>query len=133
MITDINVLINDACWAWPDAVRQVFSNRPVQLLVVKRVNEALDVLRHRRVHTAILDMDSETAGGLAVIKMIRSGFPLLPCILIADSAEQKLLQAALELNIFSVINKPVNIPLLQSQLHRLFLKNYGSSVFAINC
>jgi hypothetical protein len=62
--------------------------------------------------------------------MIRSGFPLLPCILIADDAEQKLLSTALELDVFSVINKPVDMPLLKGQLNRLFLKRYGSTIFA---
>ncbi|MGA2915327.1 MAG: response regulator [Sedimentisphaerales bacterium] len=131
MTTDyVKVLINDTCWAWPDAVRQVFRNRPVELLVVRRVDEALNVIQHRRVHTAILDMDCEAVNGLTVIKMIRSGFPLLPCILLADGTEEKLLSAALELDVFSVINKPVDIDLLHSQLHRLFLKRYGSSIFA---
>lgn len=125
----INVLMNDTGWAWPDAVRQIFSARDVQLLLAKNADQALNILQHRRIHTAIVDMDSET-GGLAVIKMIRSGFPLLPCILIADSAEQKLLSTALELDVFSVINKPVDIPLLKGQLHRLFLKRYGSTIFA---
>ncbi|MBN1786784.1 MAG: response regulator [Sedimentisphaerales bacterium] len=124
----INVLINDASWAWPDAVRQIFRDRSVQLLVVKNADEALDTLQHRRIHTAIVDAGRQ-AGGLAIIKMIRSGFPLLPCILIADDAEQKLLSAALELDVFSVINKPVDIPLLKSQLHRLFLRRYGSTIF----
>ena len=133
MVIDcINVLINDAGWAWPEAARQIFSSRGVQLLLVKNAEQALNILQHRRIHTAIVDMDSET-GGLTIIKMMRSGFPLLPCILIAETAEQKLLSEALELDVFSVINKPVNILLLQSQLHRLFLKKYGSSVFALNC
>jgi len=131
--TDINVLINDACWAWPEAVRQIFNSRGIQLLLVKNAAQALSTLQHRRIHTAIVDMDCEALSGLVVIKMIRSGFPLLPCILIADSAEQKLLSEALELDVFSVINKPVDILLLQSQLHKLFLKRYGSSVFALNC
>jgi DNA-binding NtrC family response regulator len=125
----INVLINDASWAWPDAVRQIFSARGVQLLLVKNADQALNILQHRRIHTAIVDMDCQT-GGLAVIKMIRSGFPLLPCILITDDAEQKLLSTALELDVFSVINKPVDMPLLKSQLHKLFLKRYDSTIFA---
>jgi DNA-binding NtrC family response regulator len=125
----INVLINDTGWAWPQAVRQIFSSRGVQLLLVKRAEQALNVLQHRRIHTAIVDMDCE-AGGLVVIKMIRSGFPLLPCILVAEAPRQKLLSEALELDVFSVINKPVDIELLQNQLHRLFLKRYGISVFA---
>jgi DNA-binding NtrC family response regulator len=128
-IEHINVLINDADWAWPEAVRQIFSSRGVQILLVKKADQALNVLQHRRIHTAIVDMDYEIINGLAVIKMIRSGFPLLPCILVANSAEQKLLSAALELDIFSVINKPVDIRLLQNQLHRLFLKKYNSNLF----
>jgi DNA-binding NtrC family response regulator len=103
--SDINVLINDACWAWPEAVRQIFSSRGIQLLLVKNAQQALNTLQHRRVHIAIVDMDCQS-GGLAIIKTIRSGFPLLPCILIADSAEEKLLSAALELDVFSVMNKP---------------------------
>lgn len=126
----INVLIEDGCWAWPDVFRQIFSIRPVELLVVRKADEALNVLQQRRIHTAILDMDCKSVNGLAFIKMIRSGFPLLPCILLADKAEEKLLSAALELDVFSVINKPVDIELLQNQLHRLFLKRYGSSIFA---
>lgn len=128
-IDSVKVLINGSGWAWPDVARQIFKNRPVELLVVGRADEALNVLQHRRVHTAILDMDCETTNGLAVIKMIRSGFPLLPCILLADSAEEKLLSAALELDVFSVINKPVDIELLQNQLHRLFVKKYNSNLF----
>jgi DNA-binding NtrC family response regulator len=131
MATDyINVLINETDWAWPDAVRQIFRSRGIQLLLAKNADQTLNILQHRRIHTAIVDMDSEKLSGLAVIKMIRSGFPLLPCILLAETAEEKLLSAALELDVFSVINKPVDIRLLQSQLHRLFLKRYGSTVFA---
>ena len=125
----INVLINDACWAWPDAVRRIFKDRSVELLIVKRADETLNVLQQRRIHTAIVDMDSKILNGLSMIKVIRSSFPLLPCILLADSAEEKLLSTALELDVFSVMNKPVDIPLLQNQLHRLFVKRYNSNLF----
>lgn len=125
----INVLINDSDWAWPQAARQIFSTRGIQLLLVKKPHQALDVLQHRRVHTAILDTDCESSG-LTIIKMIRSDFPLLPCILLARTAEEKLLSEALNLDVFSVMNKPVDFELLQNQLHKLFLKKYGSMIFA---
>jgi DNA-binding NtrC family response regulator len=64
-----------------------------------------------------------------MIKIIRSSFPLLPCILLADGAEEKLLSMALELDVFSVMNKPVDMQLLQNQLHRLFVKRYNSNLF----
>jgi DNA-binding NtrC family response regulator len=128
-IDSVKVLINSSDWAWPDAVRQIFRDRCVELLVVKQADEALNVLQQRRIHTAIVDMDSKILNGLSMIKIIRSGFPLLPCILLTDSAEEKLLSAALELDVFSVMNKPVDIPLLQNQLHRLFVKRYNSNLF----
>jgi DNA-binding NtrC family response regulator len=130
MTTDsIKVLINNSDWAWPDAVRQIFRDRAVELLVVKQTDEALNVLQQRRIHTAIVDMDSKILNGLSMIKVIRGCYPLLPCILLADSAEEKLLSTALELDVFSVMNKPVDIPLLQNQLHRLFIKRYNSNLF----
>ncbi len=128
-IDNIKVLINGSDWAWPDAVRQIFKDRSVELLMVKRADEALNVLQHRRIHTAIVDMDSKMFSGLGMIRIIRGSFPLLPCILLAEDAEEKLLTAALELDVFSVMNKPVDIALLQNQLHRLFVKRYNSNLF----
>jgi len=54
---------------------------------------------------------------------------LLPCILLTSRAGQSLLDTALRLDVFSVIDKPVNMAILQQQLHRLFIKKYKSSVF----
>ena len=130
MTTDsVKVLINGSDWAWPDAVRRIFRNRPVELLMVRRADEALNVLQQRRIHTAIVDMDSKVFSGIGMIKIIRSSFPMLPCILLADDAEEKLLSAALELDVFSVVNKPVDIDLLKNQLNRLFVRKYNSNLF----
>jgi DNA-binding NtrC family response regulator len=128
-IEHINVLINDADWAWPMAVGQIFRNRNVELLMVKQADEALNVLHQRRIHTAIIDMNSRILNGLGLIRVIRSGFPLLPCILVADNVEKKLLSDALELEVFSVISKPVDMELLRAQLNRLFIRRYNSSLF----
>ncbi len=128
-IDGVKVLLNGFDWAWPQAVRQIFESRHVELLMVKRPNEALDVLQQRRIHTAIVDMGCQSLSGISMIKIIRSSFPTLPCILLADEAEDKLLSAALELDVFSVMNKPVDIALLQSQLHRLFVKRYNNYLF----
>jgi DNA-binding NtrC family response regulator len=128
-IDGVKVLINGFDWAWPQAMKQIFETRSVELLMVRRPDEALNVLQQRRIHTAIVDMDSKNLSGLSMIKIIRSSFPTLPCILLADQAEEKLLSAALELEVFSVMNKPVDIDLLQTQLNRLFVKRYDSYLF----
>ena len=69
-------------------------------------------------------------GGLATVRVIRREHPVLPCILLSKKVEKGLLGKALELEVFSVIDKPVNLGILQQQLNRMFIKKYNSNVFA---
>jgi PleD family two-component response regulator len=57
-------------------------------------------------------------------------YPLVPCILLSSATGESLLGKALELDVFSVIDKPVDMGVLQQQLNRLFIKKYSSNVFA---
>ena len=132
MVTEkINVLVNGAHWAWPEAIRSIFAPCGVDLLMVKSPQETLSVIRQRRIHTAILDMDAEKLSGLGTIRIVRGQFPHLPCILLSTSGEEKLLSEALGLDVFSVIAKPVDMDILRGQLNRLFVKRYNSEVFAM--
>jgi DNA-binding NtrC family response regulator len=97
--------------------------------VAENPSEFVHIIKNKRIHTTIVDMDSETSNGLATIKIIRMDYPLLPCILLTSRAGQSLLDNALRLDVFSVIDKPVDMYILQQQLHRLFIKKYSSSVF----
>jgi hypothetical protein len=49
--------------------------------------------------------------------------------MLAECIEQKVLKKAIELDVFSVIEKPVNFDLLRQQLNKLFVKRYGIDVF----
>jgi len=126
---EVNVLASEANWAWPEALRSIFRPRGVNLLVAENATEFVDVIRSKRIHTTIVDMDSETSNGLATIKIIRMNYPMLPCILLTSTAGQSLLDNALRLDVFSVIDKPVDMSILRQQLNRLFIKKYSSSVF----
>lgn len=129
-LDEVNVLASGASWAWPEAVRYIFRPRGVNLLVADSTDEFVNVIRKRWIHTTILDMDSEESDGLATIKIIRIDYPLMPCILLASVAGEELLEKALQLGVFSVIDKPVDMGVLREQLNRLFIKRYNSSVFA---
>ena len=129
-LSEVNVLVSDADWAWPEAVRTIFMPRGINALLATEANDVLDIIEQRRIHTAIVDMDSERLSGLGTIKIIRSHYPLLPCILVARIAGRELLSDALELDVFSVITKPVDMEILLGQLNRLFIKRYNSTIFA---
>jgi len=98
------------------------------MLMAKNVNEFVDVIEHERIHTTIIDMDG-ACGGLVTVKIIRKRFPVMPCILLASRIEKRLLDNALRLNVFGVIDKPVDMDILQGVLNRMFIKKYGSYIF----
>jgi len=130
-LDEVNVLASAADWAWPEAVRSLFRPRGVNLLVAQEAREFVQVISNRRIHTTIVDMDEERSTGLATIKIIRMDYPLVPCILLTSRVDADVLGRALELDVFGVIDKPVNMNLLQQVLNRLFLKKYNSDLFAL--
>jgi DNA-binding NtrC family response regulator len=128
-LDEVNVLASEANWCWPEALRNIFQPRGVNLLVADSAGEFVNIIERKRIHTTIVDMDCET-GGLAAIKIIRMNYPLLPCILLTSEAGEEILSKALQLNVFSVIDKPVDMSILRELLNRLFLKKYNSNIFA---
>ncbi len=128
-LEEVNVLASGAHWAWPEALRRIFMPRGVNLLVAENATEFVNIIRRRRIHTTIVDMDSEHSNGLATIKIIRMEYPLLPCILLSSTAGRDLLGEALRLDVFSVVEKPVDMLILLELLNRLFVKKYDSSIF----
>ena len=129
-LDEVNVLASGANWAWPTALQDIFEPRSVNLLVAERSDEFVNIIERRRIHTTIVDMDSEKSSGLATIKIIRMNYPLLPCILLTSEAGEAVLSKALQLDVFGVIDKPVDMSILQELLNRLFIKKYNSDIFA---
>jgi DNA-binding NarL/FixJ family response regulator len=150
---EINVLANLAGWDWPLAVRDIFRPRGVNLLVADNNNDIVNVLRHRRIRMTIVDTDFEQSrsrkgcltaegrltperdtsrwtGGLSTLRIIRIERPELPCILLAKEVTETILEEALQLDVFSVIDKPVDMNILKDQLNRLFVKKYSSHIFS---
>jgi DNA-binding NtrC family response regulator len=126
---EVNVLSSGAGWGWPDALRDIFRPRGVNLLVAEGADEFVNIIRRKRIYTTIVDMDSE-AGGLATIKIIRIDYPRQPCILLSNEPGEAVLSEALGLDVFSVIDKPVDMRILREQLNRLFIKKYNNDIFA---
>ena len=128
-LDEVNVLASDANWAWPEAVRSIFQPRGVSLMVAGSTSEFVDILEQKRIHTTIVDMDSQI-GALATIKIIRMDWPLVPCILLTSQVSESMLDKALRLDVFGVIDKPVEMDVLRELLNRLFMKKYNSDIFA---
>ena len=128
-LEDINIIAGAGQWPWQQAIRDIFTPRGVNVLVANKTIEFTDIAAHRRIHAAIIDADCDNEG-LAVIKVFRIDFPLIPCIMLITKAQESFLGTALELDVFSVIEKPIDFDILRGQLNRLFIRNYNSTIFA---
>ena len=127
---EVNVLASAANWAWPEAARNIFKPRGVNLLMAERASDFLNIIANTRIHTTIVDVDPDRSSGLATVKVIRQGYPRVPCILLASRADEDILGKALQLEVFGVIGKPVDMDILRELLNRLFVKKYNSHLFA---
>jgi len=127
-LDEVNVLASQAGWAWPQALRTVFEPRGVNLLVAQNTADFVTIIEHRRIHITIIDIDSP-ADRITTVRIIRTDFPLMPCILLTEHPTKTVLDEALRLGAFSVIDKPVDMELLRKQLNRLFVKKYNSAIF----
>ena len=66
--------------------------------------------------------------GVQVLKILRQLDHLLPCILLAQHPGKRLFAEALTLNVFSVLEKPVDLNILAEQIDRIFLKYYATEM-----
>ncbi len=127
---NVNVLISDANWAWPQAVEKIFQPRGVNALVAENGADVVQLVHHNKIHLAILDMGLDEFSGMQTLRRIRQYDHRLPCILLAQHVDNRLLAEALGLHANSVMAKPVDLKLLENQIDRLFVKNYASNIFS---
>jgi len=126
----VNVLLNSANWAWPQAVEKIFQPRGVNALLADTACDVVRLVDQNKIHLAILDISRDEHSGMQTLRMIRKHDRLMPCILLAQTFDTRLLAEALFLHAFSVMGKPVDLNLLAGQVDRLFVKYYASDMFA---
>lgn len=128
----MNVLISDANWAWPQAVSEIFQPRGINALMADSAGDVVRLVANNKIHLAILDMaPGGDLSGMQTLEVIRQHDRLLPCILLAQQIDERLLAQALALDAFSVLGKPVDLSVLAAQINRLFRKYYASDMFSV--
>ncbi|QDT12606.1 response regulator [Stieleria marina] len=71
--------------------------------------EAIEVLRQGEIHLALVDYQMPRATGLDVMQHVHTSSPHLPCVLLTAQLDDSLRQAAMNLNAYSVLSKPVKL------------------------
>lgn len=128
----LTVLLANEQEDWHRTVRGLLEPQGVRTVSVRSGREALDAVDHGHVHVAVLDTRMPHLGGMQVVKMMhqrsQSGQPgsqpSPPSILLADHLTDQLMHEALQLQVFSVLSKPVDFNLLLDSLARVVKRHY---------
>lgn len=121
---------------WTRQVPPLLGPLGVEASIATNSREALAILESTPIHAAVIDLNTpapqnETGGGLWLMQVIQR-LPSRPPVVVVNSQSysqrqvQRLLNQALELGAFSVINWPVKIDTLLVTFQRLIERAYNN-------
>lgn len=121
---DYSILIADDDPACRDTLREIIEPIGYPTFVAEDGETALEVLERHPVHLFLCDMYMRTLNGLETVSLARRIISELPCILVTASNDEQLVRKALEVKVYSVVNKPINRQELLFTLQRALRRAY---------
>lgn len=103
-----SLLITDDDALARESLRELFEPAGYQTYLAGSGEEAIDILRDRDVHLALMDMHLPRLTGLETMEIVRQLKGELPTILISADRDEDLLRRALSAHVFCVLAKPVS-------------------------
>jgi two-component system, response regulator PdtaR len=102
------LLITDDNQSFRQVLREVLEQRPeLHLFEAECGEEAVEIVRCRRIDIVLLDMHMKVMTGLETLRELKRLDVVRPCILITSDATEDLCRDAREANAWSVLKKPV--------------------------
>jgi DNA-binding NtrC family response regulator len=122
---DYSILIADDDTSCRQALRDIMGAEGFCTWMASSGEEALDILREKDVHLALLDMHMPTLTGLETLQLARQIKAILPAILITGDTNEDLIRQACQLHFYSVIPKPINKNVVLYTVLRALAGVYG--------
>lgn len=119
-----SILIADDDQACRETLQEMLAPVGYPTYVAENGEEALEVLERQPVHLFLCDMYMSTMNGLETVSLARQIINELPCILVTASSDEQLVRKALEVKVYSVVNKPINRQELLFTLQRALRRAY---------
>jgi CheY-like chemotaxis protein len=109
---------------WPDALADLFEPQGIAVRRTADGPETISVVRREQVSVAVLAVEQPRLDGLSVLRMIRGVNAALPCVLVSPQASRLVMEQALGLGAYSVLDAPVDAGILAQVMRDIFLKFY---------
>jgi CheY-like chemotaxis protein len=121
-----SVLITDDDKQQRETLLEIVEPEGYRALLASSGEEALDIVRHERVHVVLMDMHMPTLTGLETVQLVHQQVSVtLPCILVTADATENLIRQALRAHVYSVIPKPVSKHVVLYTVVRAIVRAYG--------
>ncbi len=121
---EYSILIADDDPGCRDTLRDMIAPAGYPTYVAEDGEQALEVLEKQPVHLFLCDMYMRAMNGLETVTLARRIVTELPCILVTASSDEQLMRKALEVKVYSIVNKPVNRHELLFTLQRALRRAY---------
>lgn len=111
---------------WASRLANSLSPLPWQLHWPRTGDEALGLATRHRIHVAVVDDDLPDAGGRGVVQGFRHLGLELPCLLVCRNPEPRVLQDAIRLDVFSVVEAEGSGDLLPPMIFKVIRRVYDA-------
>lgn len=119
---------------WAQLLGGSLADWPVQIHWSHSGDEAMGLLSDRQMHLGVVDVEMPM-GGLELVRRVRRMGLVFPCLLVAEDPDPRLLQDALALDVFGVVQEQACEETLFPAVMRLLRKiegPYGTSPESVN-
>ena len=147
----LNVLLSDGEEAWARHLPNLLEPQGVRAIRVHSVRHAMDVIESEPIHVAVVDLglpvepgemrvdvvrrrpgtevDATKPGALKLVQVMRRLEPSPPTVIVRGRlfdrrVDDRLLREALTLNVFSVLDQPVDMEQMLQVLRRVLERHY---------
>ena len=119
------LLITDDDEDFRDSLRSSLEPDGYETYIAGSGTEAIEVVRTRIIHVALVDVFMPGLDGIETLKLIRQEIRrYLPCILMSGDTAKGLQAKALAADAYSLIRKPVNTGIVRHVVREALLKYY---------
>ena len=118
------LLITDDDAAARETLRDIFEPAGYETFLAESGEQAIDIVRRRNIHLALMDMYLPRLSGLETMEIVRQMKGAFPTILLSADSDDTLMRRALSAHVFCVLHKPVSRHVVTSAVTRALEKFY---------
>lgn len=120
-----SLLITDDDSDFRETLQGVFEPKGFRTLLAGDGEEALEIVRTREVHLALLDVHMPKLTGVETLRLVKQFRAMLPCILLSAHWDDRLIEQARSAHAFLLLSKPVTLNQITGAVRQALERTYA--------